>query len=182
MIAILSLILSSLYFFLPAYFANMAPVIFKKINPLYYPIDFNKKIKNKPLLGKNKTWGGLILGVLAGVLIFFLQKIAYQFSFFQKYSLINYPDYSLLLGFLLGFGALAGDLVKSFFKRRMELSPGKSWFPFDQIDYVLGALIFSAPLYFPPLAPFLVILIASPFLHILTNLLGYYLKIKKTKF
>ena len=36
------LILQCFYFMLPAYFANMAPVIVKKINILNLQIDFNK--------------------------------------------------------------------------------------------------------------------------------------------
>ena len=36
-------------------------------------------------------------------------------------SLIDYSDFSLLLGFLLGFGAILGDLVKSYFKRNTVL-------------------------------------------------------------
>ena len=48
-------LLKILYFMSPAYFANMAPVIFRKFNFLAIPIDFGKKINNKPLLGKTKT-------------------------------------------------------------------------------------------------------------------------------
>ena len=45
------LLLSCFYLMMPAYFANMAPVIAKKIfNSLAIPIDFNKKIRNKPIL------------------------------------------------------------------------------------------------------------------------------------
>ena len=127
--AILTLILSSLYYFLPAYLANMAPVIFKKVNPLKTPVDFNKKFKGQPIFGNHKTWGGFIIATLIGLKTFYLQTLLYQFPFFQKYSLINYSEYSLLLGLLLGFGAIFGDLIKSFFKRRYRHKPGESWIP-----------------------------------------------------
>jgi len=179
--AILILILASFYYFLPAYFANGSPVIFQKINPLKTPVDFNKKFKGKPIFGHHKTWGGLIIAILVGLLTFYIQTLLYQYSFFQKYSLINYPEYSLWLGFLLGFGAIVGDLIKSFFKRRVNKKPGHSWVPFDQLDFVIGAFLFSFIIYIPPAFTILLIIIVSPFLHILANHLGYYLKIKKSK-
>ena len=179
--AILNLILSALYYFLPAYFANMCPNLFKKINPFKTPVDFNKKIKNKEIFGKHKTWGGIIIAVIAGTLIFYIQKIIFQYSFFQKYSLINYSEYSIWLGFFLGLGAILGDLIESFFKRRRNIKSGKSWIPFDQLDFVIGAFLFSFFIYIPPPSIILIIIIISPALHILTNYLGYYLKINKTK-
>jgi CDP-2,3-bis-(O-geranylgeranyl)-sn-glycerol synthase len=178
---LLTQILASFYYFLPAYCANMAPVIFKKINFLKTPVDFNKTFKGQPLFGSHKTWGGLILATLAGGLIFYAQKLLYSVTFFQKYSLINYQEYSLLLGLLLGFGAIFGDLVKSFFKRRVNLKPGQSWIPFDQLDFVFGALLLSFIIYIPPVFSLLVIIISTPLLHIFTNHLGYYLKLQSTK-
>jgi CDP-2,3-bis-(O-geranylgeranyl)-sn-glycerol synthase len=41
----------------------------------------------------------------------------------------------------MGFAALVGDSLKSFFKRRLNLRPGAPWIPFDQIDFVVAALI-----------------------------------------
>jgi len=41
------------------------------------------------------------------------------------------------------FGALIGDIVESFFKRRIGKVRGQDWIPFDQLDFILGALFFS---------------------------------------
>jgi len=49
---------------LPAYFANMAPVLVQKINLFAYPVDFNQKMNNKPIFGKNKTFRGFIFGII----------------------------------------------------------------------------------------------------------------------
>ncbi len=179
--AILTLILASFYYFLPAYFANGAPVLLKKFNPLKLPVDFNKTLKNKPIFGSHKTWGGLILASLVGLLTFYFQKLLYNYPFFQKYSLINYTEYSILLGFLLGFGAIFGDLIKSFFKRRYHIKAGQSWIPFDQLDFVLGAFLFSFFVCIPPTSAILIIIIITPLIHILANHLSFYLKLKKTK-
>jgi len=82
------------------------------------------------------------------------------------------------LAALFGLGAIAGDLVKSFFKRRLKIAEGRPWIPFDQIDLVLGALICVSPVYALDLPRVLVLLLLTPFLHFLTNLTGYTLGLK----
>lgn len=175
------LILQSLYFMLPAYFANMAPDIFKKVNLLLFPVDFNKTWKGKPIFGSHKTWGGLLYACLAGILTFLLQRYLFKFDFFNQLSIIDYSSTSLFLGFLLGFGAIFGDLIESFLKRRASIEPGKPWIPFDQLDFVLGALLFSLIATILPWRYYLIILIISPILHVIFDHLGYYLKIRKSK-
>ena len=90
------------------------------------------------------------------------------------YSLGN----SLLLGAMLGFGIIAGDLVKSFVKRRFHIKSTDPFVPFDQLDY-LGALVFVV-LFFPiPTVHFYIILLLSPLLPILANITAYTLGWKK---
>ena len=168
------------YFLLPAGLANMAPVLFKKVNFLNTPIDFNIKFGNKELFGSHKTYRGFFFGIIVAIVIVLLQKLVYN-SF--PFGLVNYNEINIfLLGFLLGFGALFGDLVESFFKRRIGIKSGKVWFPFDQIDWVIGAfafvafyLTFQASYFWMGLGLFLI-------LHLLVNYLGYLLKIKDTRF
>lgn len=175
------LILKVIYFMVPAYFANMAPVFFRKFPFLNYPIDFGKNLKTHRIFGDHKTFRGLFVAVLFGMLFFYFQKLLYGVFFFNKISLINYPEHSIFLGALLGFGAIFGDLVKSFFKRRKDFKPGKSWIPWDQIDFILGAIIVSLPFLKLTLFEILVLLVITPLLHIGANHIGYYLKIKKSK-
>ena len=169
----LELILKSLYFFLPAYVANMAPILLRWI-------PFANRPVSKRLFGENKTWRGLLVGTLAGGLIFALQKIIHN-SGWQKLALIDYNDFSFLLGFLLGLGALLGDLVKSYYKRKAEIAPGRPWIPFDQIDFVIGGLALGFFIYVPPVEVAVVLLVISPLLHLLVNYIGYLLKINKCK-
>lgn len=61
------------------------------------------------------------------------------------------------------------------------MPPGSQWIPFDQLDFVVGGLVFILPIYQPSWQVWLVLLIVSPLLHILTNRLGFYLGIKKVK-
>ena len=175
------LLLSCFYLMMPAYFANMAPVIAKKIfNSLAIPIDFNKKIGNKPILGKNKTFRGLIFGVLFAVIIAYLQFWLYKNNIFAGITIADYSNW-LLIGFLMGFGAIFGDLVESFVKRRLDYEPGKSFVPWDQTDFVIGALIFVYPLVVLPLIKIITILLLSFILHIIVNHSAFYMGIRKEK-
>jgi CDP-2,3-bis-(O-geranylgeranyl)-sn-glycerol synthase len=175
---ILNLIVSSLYFMLPAYFGNMAPIIVKKYFLfLAKPIDHGLKFKGKPVFGKNKTWRGLIFGPIFGIITAYI-----QFKLNLSINIINY-DYWLYIGFLMGFGALLGDIVESFFKRQCNVKPGQRFFPWDQVDFVIGALLLSF-FFIPATIRFNVIitlLILSPLLHISVNHLAYYLKIRNEK-
>jgi len=176
----LMFLLKILYFMLPAYFANMAPVFVRKIKFLDYPIDFNKKFKGKPILGKHKTWRGLFFGIILGLIIAYIQFKLYNYSFFAELSFFDYSNW-ISLGFLLSFGALVGDSIKSFFKRRAGVKPGKPFIPWDQIDYAIGSIVFVSIVYPLTIAQIITILLVSFLGHILINHLGYYLKIREVK-
>jgi CDP-2,3-bis-(O-geranylgeranyl)-sn-glycerol synthase len=167
-------LLQCLYFFLPAYVANMAPVLLKGI-------PFGGKPISEKRFGSHKTWRGLIVAVLMGLLIFWLQKWAYN-SGFQKLALIDYSGFPIWFGALLGFGAILGDLVKSYYKRKAGIAPGNSWVPWDQLDFAIGGLIFSFCYWVPSVEAFLVILLLSPLLHLLVKWIGFLLKIDDKRF
>lgn len=170
----LDLILSSLYFFLPAYFANMCPVLFAKVK-----LPFAKPI-NEKLFGSHKTWRGFYTAYFGALLIIFIQFLLQKYEIFTQFNLLNYEEICLFLyAFLFGIGAVTGDVIKSFFKRKVNIKPGKPWIPFDQLDFVAGALIFLLPVYILPWQNILTIIIATPILHFLANLIGYLLGLKK---
>ncbi|MEM1988525.1 MAG: CDP-2,3-bis-(O-geranylgeranyl)-sn-glycerol synthase [Candidatus Woesearchaeota archaeon] len=163
-------ILQAVWFLLPAYVANSAPVVVYKINFLNVPVDFNKKYKGKPIFGTHKTWRGLFFGVLFGMIVAYLQKILYyNVDFFRAISVYDYSN-AILFGFLISIGALVGDLVKSFFKRRISIPEGADWPFFDQYDFVIGSLVFVWSFYPKDLYFLLGCFIMSPILHILANL------------
>ena len=168
------LIISSLYFFLPAFVANMAPEFFKWV-------PFNQPIWGRKL-GKNKTWRGVIVAVVFGIVVFWLQKWLFQFTFFKSISLINYVDFSLGYGFLLGLGAILGDAVESYFKRKNKIGSGESWMPYDQIDFAIGALVLGWLMYVPKAEVATIILVFSFILHLIVSRIGFWLGIKKSKF
>lgn len=168
------LILQSLYFFLPAYLANMAPPLFKWLPFLNRPI-------HEKRLGAHKTWRGVIVATLIGTLVFVLQKWAYSLGFTQL-ALIDYSGFSIILGTLLGFGAILGDAIKSYYKRKMNISPGEPWLVYDQLDFVIGGLLLGMFFYVPQAEVVLILLIISPLLHLLFNYFGYLLGVNKNKY
>ena len=111
------MILESLYFFLPGYIANMAPILLRGI-------PFGGKPIHEKLFGAHKTWRGLVVAPLVGGLVFLLQKWLYLQGF-QDWALIDYADFPVLFGFMQGAGVILGDLVKSFYKRKQGIKPGE---------------------------------------------------------
>jgi CDP-2,3-bis-(O-geranylgeranyl)-sn-glycerol synthase len=177
---LLELMVKCFYFMLPAYAANMAPVLARKIRFLDYPVDFGKKINGKPILGGHKTFRGFFFGILLGVAVAYVQHRFSSAGLFAGISIVNYDKW-LVLGLLLGSGALAGDAIKSFFKRRAGIEPGARFVPFDQIDFVVGALAFAMLSFEISLEVFFVTIILSFLLHIMTNHIAFYFKIRNEK-
>jgi len=180
----LNFILQCFYFMLPAYIANIVPVFLEsKLKFLAIPLDFNKELNGKGILGNHKTLRGLIFGVIFSIIIVFIQSRLYSIGYIKSISLIKYSDYNFaLIGFLLGFGALFGDITKSFIKRRLNIKPGESFFPWDQLDYILGAIVFALFIYIPSIKVIITIILMSFILHLLAKYIGYYIGIGKTRF
>jgi CDP-2,3-bis-(O-geranylgeranyl)-sn-glycerol synthase len=157
----------------------MCPVIFEKLHfPLGAPI-------NEKLFGSHKTWRGFYAGYIGALAALFLQSYLYENGIVAGTiapisPILNYSEINIFLyAVLFGIGALAGDLIKSFFKRKRGIAPGGSWFPFDQLDFVFGALIYLSPFFIPSWQNIAAIIIITPLLHFLANLIAYALKLKK---
>ena len=164
----MSLILQSLYFFLPAYIANMAPVFARKWKFLNKPISVK-------YFGKHKTWRGILVATAAGLVTFILQQQFYTPSLW----IIDYTDFPFYFGAFMGLGAILGDLVKSYYKRKAEIKEGEPWHVFDQLDFVFGGIIGSFVVWVPPMRVVLVLLIASPILHVIVNYIGHKIGMRK---
>jgi len=165
-------ILKCIYFMLPAYLANMAPVIVKKsFKKLAIPVNTN-------IFGKNKTYRGLIFGILFAIIIAFIQYLVYP-----QLKDLSFLDYSnwFKIGFLMGFGAVFGDIIESLVKRRLKYKPGQPFVPLDQLDFVLGSLLFISLIFIPTIKMIITIIIVSFILHVLVNHSAYYLKIRNEK-
>lgn len=155
----------------------MSPVLANKlpfINRWKTPLDLGKKYKGKRILGANKTWRGLVFGTCVAA-IFGVTAFTIRVDFTVSIELLWIVA---LASGLMGFGALVGDAVESFAKRRSGIKPGDSWFPFDQIDYILGGLLFSYPLIHWPIELMFYIFAIYFGLHVVVSFIGYKLGLK----
>jgi CDP-2,3-bis-(O-geranylgeranyl)-sn-glycerol synthase len=151
-----SLAISSFAIILPAYIANSVPVLIRGRRP----IDFGRNFTDgRRLLGDGKTFeglfGGLVFGTLAGALF------GYAF-----------------LSFMLALGALLGDIVGAFIKRRAGIVRGRPAPVLDQLGFVAGALLLLSPFYPLTIEEVIFIVIVTPPIHLFTNFLAYKLKLK----
>ena len=166
------------WFFWPAGMANMAPILITKapfVRDWKTPMDFGIKYRGKQLFGSNKTWRGFVIGVLTA-LVFFLgmQQLGHHLGSFTPYlSEQGYFSLPWYIGAVLGAGTIVGDAVESFFKRQRDIPPGSSWYPLDQIDYIIGACLFSLPLVVLPLAVYVWIFIGGFIFHLFFSYVGY---------
>jgi CDP-2,3-bis-(O-geranylgeranyl)-sn-glycerol synthase len=157
------LIVKALLFIFPAYCANAIPVITGGGRP----IDLGKRFSDgKPIFGKNKTSRGFFSGLAVGTAVGLIESLVF--------------DYNILFGLFLSLGALFGDLVGAFIKRRLGLAPGDLLPIVDQVDFIVGAILFSVPICLPTLSWQLIIavLIITPPVHLLTNFAAYKLGLK----
>jgi CDP-2,3-bis-(O-geranylgeranyl)-sn-glycerol synthase len=175
-------ILSVAYLALPAYLANTAPVLFARaglLRSLNHPVDGGKRWGVRRLFGTHKTWRGLVSGAIVGFIVVAFQAWLYQFPTFRELSYIDYPQHLIVFGLLAGSSALLGDLAKSFFKRRYGIASGDPWPVIDQLDFIIGFLVCTYPLVQPSLSVVVTMLLITLIVHPLTNILGYFLHLKK---
>jgi CDP-2,3-bis-(O-geranylgeranyl)-sn-glycerol synthase len=141
-----------LYFFGPAYAADVSPIIVARLLPRYdLAIDGGKMFRGRRLLGGHKTWRGLFAGVLAAVIVWEAQRSLYGLGIFRAFALVDYSAEPVVPGLLMGLGAGAGDAFKSLLKRQMSIAPGATWPVFDQLDFFLGAVALVSFVHVPPL-------------------------------
>jgi CDP-2,3-bis-(O-geranylgeranyl)-sn-glycerol synthase len=163
---------AAIWFIFPAYCANAAPVIFGGGQPM----DFGRTFfDGKPFLGSHKTFRGFLAGIIVGTFVGLLQTLLYEQFLFQYGVQFQY---TMFLGFMLSLGALTGDLIESFVKRRLNRSPGSSLPIADRVDFILGAFLFSIPISPPSLPEALIILLITIPIHLITNLAAALLKMK----
>jgi len=138
-------------------------------------MDFGKNFfDGKPVFGKNKTFRGFFFGLAVGILVGVVESFVFSYPF----------SFSVMFSVLSPFGALFGDLAGAFLKRRLGIAPGGLLPVVDQIDFVVGAILFSLPFFSLPLTVTywelaIAVIIITPPIHLLTNFSAYKLKLKE---
>ena len=181
---ILTLICYSVYLMIPAYLANGSALVFGGGTPM----DFGKNAwDNRRLIGDGVTWRGTIgaglFGMLIGGLLGYLSTLGVCTYFFNMLTanlttVTNPIMQGLIIGFLLGFGALIGDAIGSFIKRRLNFERGKAVPLLDQLDFVVVALLFVWVVVDINAAMVICILVLSVFFHLGANILAYSIHLK----
>ncbi len=124
--------LTLLLYVLPAMAANGTPVVARRYYGRGHPIDCGLRfIDGRRLLGDGKTWEGFIAGMLASLItgvVIYLALLGLD---------LEYLYYAVLSG----LGALMGDIMGSFVKRRLGIERGGRAPVLDQLDFYAGALV-----------------------------------------
>ncbi len=171
----IELICGAVWFVLPAYVANMTPVVTGGGRPLN---GGKKFVDGRPLFGPGKTVRGFLTGVSAGVLVGVIQALADPLVR-PVFPIFFSGRLEIILGSLLiSSGAMVGDLSGSFIKRRLGLRRGSPFPVLDQLDFVVGALVFSRALASFDTGVVIVLMVLTPLLHLGTNYVGYKLGFK----
>ena len=183
----------------PAFIANAGMTFTGTMGGPGRPMDFGKNfIDGKRILGEGKTWKGFLGGILIGstvswltVLIYFplntailnlgpaewarLGKVTLdEVLFFTDPPLLNL----IFRVILLAIGACVGDTVGSFIKRRFNKPRGAQFPILDQIDFLVIAYLFAYAFFPLPWYYIVVILLFTPLVVILSNIIAYALKRK----
>ncbi|KXS40949.1 MAG: hypothetical protein AWU59_2319 [Methanolobus sp. T82-4] len=181
----IDIVLTAMWLMLPAYIPNSTAAVFGGGKP----IDGGRKLGDgRRILGDGKTYRGLLAGTVCGMLLGLLQT--YYLTINDFLFGVELPSFGELPGalvvlFTLAFGSLFGDMFMSFFKRRIGFKRGAPLPVIDQLDFVLGAWLLTylaSPVWFSENFTYqviLAVLIITPLLHFVTNVIGYLIGVKK---
>jgi CDP-2,3-bis-(O-geranylgeranyl)-sn-glycerol synthase len=172
-----------LWVLLPAFIANATATLPKGRGP---PMDFGRlwPWDGRRVLGASKTWSGFLFGTF----------FALPFGLLEAYLiLIAPPNLAIVPQFastvvgaipvvlLLTGGAMTGDALGSFIKRRLGRSSGARTFLLDQLPFVLLPIAIGLLAYpglfvatFDGWEAILWLLIFTLGLHALFNYIGYW--------
>jgi CDP-2,3-bis-(O-geranylgeranyl)-sn-glycerol synthase len=157
------LIVAALKFIFPAYCANGTPVLAGGGTKM----DFGRNFYDgKRIFGNNKTFRGFFFGWAVGMLVGSIEYVIF-------------PGIPIFFIVLIPLGALLGDLTGAFIKRRIGIAPGGLLPIVDQIDFVVGALVFAIPLGIVSWELAITVLLITPPIHLFTNFLAYKMKLKR---
>ena len=131
-------------------------------------IDSGKSLSDgQRVFGDHKTVRGFVSGLITGLIVGAFESVLFH------------PNL-MIMAILASVGALLGDLAGAFLKRRLKITPGGSLPVFDQLDFVLGAMLFVSPFVSLSLGTAAILLLVTPPIHVLTNVAAHALGLKST--
>jgi CDP-2,3-bis-(O-geranylgeranyl)-sn-glycerol synthase len=210
-----ALLIFSLLLIVPAYISNASMVITGGGRP----IDGGKLFRDgRRILGDHKTINGLKGPLFIGIPISFIIFLIFIFlwqpindliiqasseSLYVLYDNINIFQYYFIGGefplnflvllvriILASYGAVIGDLVGSFLKRRFDIKSGAPFWVIDQLDFAIIAVLFItfpsfiSPTVFllPDIYIFIFLMIITPAVSIIANTVAYLVGLKSVPY
>jgi len=146
---------------------------------LKIPLDFRKTFRSKRVFGDNKTIRGIIVMILFSFMYcHILELLIAKYPGMNDYNLLHFNRYpSWLYGILYGLGYTLSELPNSFYKRQINLKPGRRGnimnILIDQVDSVIGCFIILVPFSDLTIKWILMGIIFYAFVHLIVNLLLY---------
>jgi CDP-2,3-bis-(O-geranylgeranyl)-sn-glycerol synthase len=163
---------------LPAYIPNNVAVLAGGGRP----IDGGRTWNDRRLLGDGKTWRGTAFGTAAGLAVALLLNGLHPVA--VDATGIAVPEFPLHGAIALAFGAMLGDILASFLKRRTGRERGASFPGVDQLDFVVVSLALAALVATDwflgtfTLGVLVAVFVLTPLLHVSTNAIAYALGLK----
>ncbi len=170
---------TAVWVMLPAYIPNNVAVLAGGGRP----IDGGRTWRGDRLLGDGKTWRGTSGGIAAGVVVATALNLL-EPAVSARFGL-SFPAFPIRASLALPLGAMLGDMGASFVKRQTGRERGAPFPGVDQLDFAVGALVVTglvAPQWFLgtfTLPVLLAIIVITPVLHVLTNVIGYVIGVKQ---
>jgi len=164
---------------LPAYVPNNAAVLAGGGRP----IDGGRTLSDgRRVLGDGKTWRGTVVGTVAGVAVAVslnqLRPVAVEAT------ALTLPAFPVTAAVGLAVGAMLGDVLASFLKRRTGRERGAVFPGVDQLDFVVVALALTFLLAMEwfrttfTVPVMVAVVVLTPLLHVSTNGIAYALGLK----
>jgi CDP-2,3-bis-(O-geranylgeranyl)-sn-glycerol synthase len=156
----------------PAYVTNGMGLVFGGGRP----IDFGRNfIDGRRILGDGKTFRGAAGGIVCGTLASLAEAVVVNL-FLGGFFSFSLNLLHVIFGFAVSVGAVLGDLVGAFVKRRLGIPRGAPAPGLDQLGFIVVALILAwVVLRFVALGGEITwvmvatILVMTPFIHLLGN-------------
>ena len=174
-----------MWYLLPAYLANTVAALVGGGAPIDGGHNWSD---GKRILGDGKTWKGLIGGTIGGVITGILVlEIGNPISGVENNILDLEGNNYIYISAVLSFGALFGDMLASFVKRRMGFERGSMALGLDQYDFVVVSLVMTWMLYGEWIEELFIehlwremmtIFVLTPLLHRGVNIIGYKMGVK----
>ncbi len=181
-------IAAALWLIAPAFASNSFPPLMRGCRP----IDRGKKYNGKRILGDGKTIegfiGGVAFGVVVGLILMYFQPAIFSLAAQElttatptSLGTFNsvFPSLTFVMIFLLSLGAMLGDILGSFIKRRSGLKRGQAAPGMDQLGFVIVGMLLISPFYTFTWEVIIVILVLTPIFHLFGNVIGYLLRLKR---